>query len=88
VLGASISHIHKIILQPSSIQFGISILIGVPVAWYLGQQYLQRFSEKIELHWWHYALPIFILALIMLATVATVVWKAARNNPVEALKHE
>jgi putative ABC transport system permease protein len=88
VLGASMSHIHKIILQPSSIQFGISILIGLPVAWYLGQQYLERFSERIELQWWHYALPILVLVLIMLATVGSVVWRAARNNPVEALKYE
>jgi putative ABC transport system permease protein len=63
-------------------------LIGLPVAWYLGQQYLERFSERIELQWWHYALPILVLVLIMLATVGSVVWRAARNNPVEALKYE
>jgi ABC-type antimicrobial peptide transport system permease subunit len=29
-----------------------------------------------------------MLVLIMLGTVAAVVWKAAKSNPVEALKYE
>ena len=88
VLGASLSHICKIILQSATVQFAIAIAIGVPLAWYLGQQYLEKFTVRIELQWWHYALPVMLLVLIMLATVATVVWKAAKNNPVEALKYE
>jgi putative ABC transport system permease protein len=88
VLGASLSHIGQIILRPSSVQFAIAVAIGMPVAWYLGQQYLQKFTVRIELQWWRYLLPIVILVLIMLSTIATVVWKAARNNPVDSLKHE
>ncbi len=88
ILGANTTHISKVILQPSSIQFGISVLMGVPIAWYLGDLYLQRFSERIPLQWWHYALPLLILLFIMLCTVATLVWKAAKSNPVEALKYE
>jgi putative ABC transport system permease protein len=88
ILGAGTAHINKVLLQPSSIQFGISILIGVPIAWYLGNLYLQKFSERIALQWWHYALPVLILLFIMLCTVSSLVWKAAKSNPVEALKYE
>jgi putative ABC transport system permease protein len=88
VLGASIAHIGKVILQPSFFHIGISIVIGMPIAWYLGNLYLQKFSERIELHWWHFASPIAILILIMLGTISNVVWKAAKGNPVEALKYE
>lgn len=88
VLGASMSHIFNVILQPSFLHFAISIVIGMPVAWYLGQLYLQKFSERIELQWWHYAMPVVLLVLIMLSTVAAVVWKAASDNAVKALKHE
>jgi putative ABC transport system permease protein len=88
ILGAGTGHIGKVILQPSSIQFGISIMIGVPVAWYLGELYLQKFSERIVLQWWHYAIPVLILLFIMFCTVAALVWKAAKSNPVEALKYE
>jgi putative ABC transport system permease protein len=88
VLGASLGHIGNVILQPSFIQFGIAILIGLPIAWYLGQQYLQKFSEQIELQWWHFTMPVVLLVAIMLSTISMVIWKAARSNPVEALKHE
>jgi putative ABC transport system permease protein len=88
VLGASMSHITTIILQPSTIHFGISIAVGVPIAWYLGQAYLSKFSERIELQLWHYALPIILLFTIMMSTVATVIQRAARNNPVDTLKHD
>gem|GEM_PF-6473220 len=38
--------------------------------------------------WWHFALPVLILVVIMFATIASVLWKAAKSNPVEALKNE
>lgn len=88
ILGAGTAHISQVILQPSSIQFGISMLIGVPIAWYLGELYLQKFSERIVLQWWHYAMPVLALMMIMLCTVAMLLWKAAKNNPVDALKYE
>jgi putative ABC transport system permease protein len=88
VLGASVPHIGKMILQPALVHFGVASALGIPVAWYLGQQYLGRFIVLVELHWWHYALPVLILAIILMATVATVVWKAAKHNPVDALKYE
>ena len=88
VLGADLHQIAQILLNTTFKQIIIATAIGLPVAHYLTQQYLQKFSERIELQWWHYALPVTILILIMLCTVATVVWKAAKSNPVEALKYE
>jgi putative ABC transport system permease protein len=69
-------------------QISAAIVISVPLAYYLTQQYLQKFSERIALQWWHYALPVAMIILILLSTVATVVWRAAKSNPVEALKYE
>ena len=34
------------------------------------------------------AVPVVILVAIMFLVVSSLLWKAARNNPVEALKHE
>jgi ABC-type antimicrobial peptide transport system permease subunit len=49
---------------------------------------MDKFSERVTLHWWHYAFPVVTLIFMLLCSVASVVWKAAKNNPVEALKDE
>ena len=88
ILGAKMQHIAQNVLQPSGIQFGLGFLIGIPVAYYLGNIYVQKFTEQVELHWWNFALPVILFIFIMIGAVAVVVLRAARNNPVEALKCE
>jgi|GEM_PF-829583 len=88
VLGADLRHITQILLSTTIKQVIVATVIGIPAAYYLTQQYLQKFSVRVELQWWHYVLPIAILVVIMLGTVATVVWDAVKRNPVEALKYE
>jgi len=81
-------HIAQILLGDTTRQIVIASVIGVPIAFYLIQQYLMKFTERIELRWWHYAGPVVPLAIILLSTAARVLWKAAKSNPVEALKYE
>ncbi len=88
VLGASLHHIGSVLLVSTIRQMSIAVLIGVPLAWYLTQQYLERFSVRITLPWWHYAVPVGLLLFIMLATIASILIKAARTNPVESLRYE
>lgn len=88
VLGARLHHITVILLQSTIKQIAIAAFIAVPIGVYMSNFYLQNFSARIHLQWWHFALPVTILILIMLATVTTVVWRAAKHNPVEALKYE
>lgn len=88
VLGAELHQIAQILLNTTAKQIIIATVIGIPVAYYLTQQYLEKFSERITLQWWHFALPVLILVVIMFATIASVLWKAAKSNPVEALKYE
>lgn len=88
VLGAQIRHIAQVLMSSTVLQVIVANLIGVPVAFYLTQQYLERFSERIALHWWHYATPVAMLLLIMFLTIASVLFKAARTNPIESLRYE
>lgn len=88
VLGAELRHIVQILLGNTTRQIFIASAIGIPLAFYLIQQYLMKFTELIELRWWHYARPIALLVIMLFATVASVLWKAAKSNPAEALKHE
>ena len=86
VLGAEPHQIAKILLDTTLKQVILATFIGIPVAYYLAQLYLEKFSEQINLQWWHFAIPVVILILIMLSTISSVMWRAARTNPVNALK--
>ena len=88
VLGAQMHQIARIILNTTASQVIIAIVIGIPLAYYLVQTYLERYSERLSFEWWHYALPVALLLLIMFVTIAGVLLKAARTNPVESLRSE
>jgi len=88
VLSANLPHIAHLLLSSTAKQIMIAITISIPMSWYLANQYLEKFSERIELQWWHFVLPVALLIFIMVSIVGTVVWKAAKNNPVDALKCE
>jgi putative ABC transport system permease protein len=88
VLGAGSIHIGIILINTTIRQFVLSVLFGVPLAWYLSQQYLERYSEQVTLQWWHYALPVIILLMIMFLSIVSLLFKAAKTNPVESLRYE
>ena len=66
----------------------ISLLIAVPVAWYVGNQYLESFAFRISLSWWIFAVASIIVVAITLLTVSLQAIKAAMANPVKSLKTE
>lgn len=88
VLGAKLHQVAQLLLKTTMRQVIVAAFIGVPAAYYVAQQYLLRFTERVELQWWHFALPVAILVTMMFGTIASVLWSAARGNPVDALKHE
>lgn len=87
-MGANNTHIGNLLLNTTLKQLIASILIGLPLAYYLIQEYFKKFADHIVLQWWHFGLPVMILVTIMFLTISTVLWKAAKSNPVEALKYE
>lgn len=88
ILGAKVYQIAQILLNTTLKQVMIATIIGIPLAYYLGQQYLEKFSERISLQWWHYLIPLVILITIMFVTISIVLLKAVRTNPVESLRYE
>lgn len=88
VLGAELHHIARILLNTTIKQVGVATAIGIPVALLLTEQYLSKFAERITLQWWHFVFPIVILTGILLSSIAAVLWKATRTNPVDSLRYE
>jgi putative ABC transport system permease protein len=66
----------------------ISWLIAIPLAWFAMHKWMENFAYKTSLSWWIFALAGLITVMIALVTVSAQSWKAARTNPVEALRYE
>ncbi len=88
ILGARMHQIAQIILNTTARQVVIANVIGLPAAYYLVGKHLERYSERLSFQWWHYALPVAILLVIMSLTIVGVLLKAAKTNPVESLRSE
>ncbi len=66
----------------------ISFLIASPVAWFAMNMWLRSFAYRINTGWWIFALALVITIAITILTVGFQSYKAARINPVEALRYE
>ncbi len=88
VNGATGIEILKLLNQSILIKIAISFIIGCPIAWYLCKLWLQNFAYKTNMNWWIFAFAGMIAISIALITVSWQTLRAARRNPVEALRYE
>jgi putative ABC transport system permease protein len=88
VLGARMHQLALVVVNTTLKQVVIAIIVGVPLAYFLVEKYQERYSERMTLAWWHYALPIGLLLIVMVVTIAGVLLRAAKTNPVESLRSE
>ena len=88
VLGAHMQDVAKVLLSTTIRQIAIAMVIGIPAAHFLVQEYLVKYSERITLRWWHYLAPVLALLLILFMTTASTLRKAARTNPADSLRCE
>lgn len=66
----------------------ISFIIAAPLSYYFMSIWLEGFAYRVELNWWVFLLAGIIALLISMVTVSWQSFKAARKNPVEALRYE
>ena len=66
----------------------IAFVIATPIAYFAMHKWLQNFAYKTELSWWIFALSGLIALSIALLTASWQTYRAARQNPVEALRYE
>ena len=66
----------------------ISNIIAWPIAYYLMSQWLQDFAYHIDLSFLTFIAGGLLALLIALATVSLLAFRAARSNPVDALRYE
>ncbi len=66
----------------------IAFIISCPIAWYAMNKWLQNFAFRTNINLWLFALAGLIALGIALTTVSWLSWRAASNNPVQALRYE
>lgn len=88
VLGSSVYSIVNLLTKDFIILIGIAFLIGVPIAWFCMNKWLQEFAYRIHIGWWIFALAGISVMIIAMATISFQAIKAAMANPVESLRSE
>lgn len=88
VLGASIPNLIGLLSKEFLLLVGIGLFIGIPVSYYLLNDWLDKFAYKVELTWWMFAIPVISAILIVGLTVSIQAIRAAFINPVQSLRSE
>nr|NQU94543.1 ABC transporter permease [Bacteroidota bacterium] len=66
----------------------IANLIAWPVSFIILNNWLQNFAYRVGLQWWIFALAGAVSVVLTLSTVTYQAMRAARANPVDAIKYE
>ncbi len=88
VMGSSVKEVLMLISKQYVPLVLTSFAIAAPMAYYMGNNWLQNFSEHTEIHWWLFPLSLTIVAVIVMATVVSQSYKAAIENPINSIKSE
>ena len=88
VHGAKISQILGMFVGQYARMVLVAFLFAVPVSYLIMQRWLQGYAYHIPLYWWVFALALLIVLAVTSAIVLARSWRAAKENPVEALYKE
>ena len=88
VNGAQVRNLYAVLLRKYIWVIGISILITIPLSYYLIYIYTQDFVVKAPISIFIYSIAILVVSGISLGTLLWQVNKAARINPAKIMKSE
>jgi putative ABC transport system permease protein len=88
VLGATATNIVAILTLDATRLIVLSGAIALPIAYIIIIQWLNSYAFKSSLTWWQFFVPVLILLLICMGTIAYITFRAAVITPVKALRDE
>ncbi|SFD80152.1 ABC-type antimicrobial peptide transport system, permease component [Chitinophaga sp. CF118] len=88
VMGASVFNLWKLLSKDFVLLVFISLIIAIPMAWYLMSNWLQKYQYRSEISWWIFAIAGVGILIITLVTVSFQSIRAALMNPVKSLRAE
>jgi ABC-type antimicrobial peptide transport system permease subunit len=87
-LGADLRDITVLLSRDFTLWVLAANLIAWPVAWFVMRRWLQNFAYRTPIFWWTFPAAGLIALVIAWATVSLQTFRAARSNPVDALRYE
>jgi Na+-driven multidrug efflux pump len=66
----------------------LAFLIASPIAWWMLDNFLNRYSYRIEIAWWLFPITGMIALVFALLIVSMHAFRAANANPVNSLRNE
>lgn len=88
VLGASTFELVKMLNGTFMLMVFLANLVAWPVAYILVGKWLAAYTYRIDISIWPFLIAMLISMLVTLLTVSLRSFKAARTNPIDALKYE
>ena len=66
----------------------IALMIFIPVSYKISKMWLQQYAYAISMRWWVFVVVSLFIAAAVIGVVTAFTFRAARRNPVEALRYE
>jgi putative ABC transport system permease protein len=88
VLGANEGRLVVQLARSYMILIAIAFVIAIPFSYYAASEWLQKFAFHIPITPWLFIEAALFIAVLSLLTVGIQSFKAARSNPVDALKEQ
>ena len=88
ILGASITELMTLLSLSFLKLIFIAIVIAIPVAYYIMNNWLMHFELRTSLNLWVFMATATLILLISILTITWQTYRAAKTNAVDALKYE
>lgn len=88
VMGASVFNLWGMLSTDFLKLVTLSLVLAIPVAWYLMNNWLEKYDYRSTISWWIFAVVAVGALAITLLTVSFQSIKAALANPVKSLRSE
>jgi ABC-type antimicrobial peptide transport system permease subunit len=88
VLGATVGEIMQLFIRDFVILVIIGFAISVFLSWFFMDKWLEDFAYKINIGWEEFFYALVASVVLVLITIGYRAYRAARTNPIDALRDE
>jgi putative ABC transport system permease protein len=88
VFGGSVTQVMMLLIKGYAFLIIIASIVALPLGWYFMSEALDNFAYRINISWYYFILPVFVVSIFAIATTAYHAIRAAKMNPVDAIRYE